>query len=87
MPTSSTSHSYWYTNHPLLSPDSEVYSVELADEPGAKALFSSLIHLSLESLLHSPREGLDVLALGHRSNDKLINSIQSVYAHLIGNPP
>ena len=33
------------------------------------------------------QEGFDILALGHRSNDKLINSTQSVYAHLIGNPP
>ena len=58
----------------------------LADEPGAKAHFSSLVHLDLKSLLHSPGESLDILALGHRSNDKLINSTQSVYAHLIGNP-
>jgi len=57
------------------------------DEPGTKARFSSLVHLDLESFLHSPGEGLDILALGHRSNDEFINSTQSVYAHLIGNPP
>jgi len=67
--------------------DSGDYREGLANEPGAKAHFSSLIHLDLESLLHSPGEGFDLLALGHRSNDKLINSIQSVYAYLIGNPP